>query len=195
MADMKVEILEGLLGDLYSIFPIQVGLSDVGHSGTRNRLYIILACKEKLLMLHNPTDLYSHVSSELKQLGSTQPGDYLTAGNLEIQLDAMEVATSGKIFRSNMQDLSYLLSERERLVVTQLSDEYRRRFNADPADNRNLVYFTGDNPTFAMTWSGASNRLPTFRRNAATGKFWFPAAQRWLTNCEKLLGPQMLFVT
>ena len=50
------------------------------------------------------------------------------------------------------------------------------------------VFFLGDNPCHMKTWSATSGRVPTFRRNAASGKFWFPYYKRWMTNSEKPFG-------
>lgn len=46
-----------------------------------------------------------------------------------------------------------------------LDRAYVEKYGADPADNPNLVYFLGDNPSWAKTWSASRGKLPTFRRN------------------------------
>lgn len=96
--------------------------------------------------------------------------------------------TSGKVFRSNVSDLSYLLSDNEAAYVQGYTEAYEERYPGHKAiDNPNLCYFLGDNPTHMKTWSATSGRVPTFRRNAASGKFWFPHHRRWMTNSEKPL--------
>ena len=91
-------------------------------------------------------------------------------------------------FRSNIGDLSYLLTERELETVAALNREYHSRYRKPASEEASLVYFLGDSATFTKTWSATSKRLPTFRRNAACGKFWFPSKRRWMTNKEKLPG-------
>ena len=72
-----------------------------------------------------------------------------------------------------------------------LHSQYRERFQKDPGSDPDLVYFLGDNPDYTVNWSAVSGKIPTFRRNAASGKFWFPSAARWMTCAEKRLGVAM----
>ena len=100
--------------------------------------------------------------------------------------------TSGKVFRSNVGDLSYLLSDNETEYVRRYIEAYEERFPGHrAADNPNLCFFLGDNPLHMKTWSATSCKVPTFRRNAASGKYWFPFYRRWMTNSEK---PLSLFI-
>jgi hypothetical protein len=69
-------------------------------------------------------------------------------------------------------------------VVATLDDEYLRRFGTDPADDRDLLYFVGDNPSYSMTWSAVSGRVPTYRRNS--GKYVHRQTMTWLTAVDKL---------
>ncbi|CAK9093483.1 unnamed protein product [Durusdinium trenchii] len=129
-----MEVVRSLPGDLYHIFPLYVDMGDCGHAGaTRRRVYVILAHKHMTDMITNPYNLYQNVVLDLRLKSEaldcqTTPGDYLTADHMEIQLDAMEVArSSGKPFRSNLADLSYLLSDREQEAASQLSQYYVQR--------------------------------------------------------------------
>jgi len=90
-------------------------------------------------------------------------------------------------YRSNIRNLDYLLSKREKEAVASLGLEYHRRFRQDPCSDVDLVYFLGDDPAYTLNWSAVSKKIPTFRKNAGTGKFWYPAFGRWLTSTEKLL--------
>ena len=94
---------------------------------------------------------------------------------------------TGRVFRSNVRDLSYLLTPREYSSIQKLDRLYFERYAMQPEDNCNLVYYLGDDPDFTCTWSAISQRIPTFRRGAASAKFWFPAARRWMTSAEKSL--------
>lgn len=59
-----------------------------------------------------------------------------------------------------------MLNDRESKVVAQYDAEYRKRYKTDPAGDKDLVYFLGDNPSFSLTWSAHSKKLPCFRRNS-----------------------------
>ena len=72
-------------------------------------------------------------------------------------------------------------------MVEELNEAFYQRTGLTPESQPDLCYFLGDNPSYSKTWSAASGRIPTFRRNAASGKFWFPHVKRWLTNSEKSL--------
>ena len=47
-----------------------------------------------------------------------------------------------------------------------------------------LCYYLGDNPTYAITWSADSKKVPCFRNSG--GLYWIPAMNRWVTTREKL---------
>ncbi|CAL1156581.1 unnamed protein product, partial [Cladocopium goreaui] len=133
--DLKISVVISLLGDMFYIFPIYVDMQDVGHSGvSRRRVYTIVALKEAVDIIKNPIEMYSEVVDFLNTLmeswgGGTVPSDYLTADATEIQLDAMETSrTSGKLFRSNVTDLSYLLSENEAAYIKGYTEAYETRF-------------------------------------------------------------------
>ncbi|CAE7466337.1 ttn-1, partial [Symbiodinium sp. KB8] len=186
--DLRVEVLEGMLKEHYMIFPVHVDMADVGHSGvSRKRVYVIFASKASCRMLVHPVRLYDFVSAQLRATYRTKPSDYLTADSMEVQWEASEVARKRCLpFRSNIPNLDYLLSSREKDAVHKLGLEYHRRFNRDPCKDVDLVYFLGDDPAHTLNWSAVSRKIPTFRKNAGTGKFWFPAFGRWLTSTEKL---------
>ncbi|CAE7029452.1 unnamed protein product [Symbiodinium sp. CCMP2592] len=179
--DFKTEILNGLLGDAYNIYPLQVKTDDVGHSGvSRSRLYIILASKQ-CQQIMDPGQLYSSVAERNRGRFSTQPKDYIIADEFEAGGICDVPGVRGKTFRPNEPSLAYLLNQREQEAVAKLDDMYRERFREDPRQNWNLVYFLGDDPSWTASWSAVGHRIPTFRTNCGTGKFWLPAAQRWLT--------------
>ncbi|CAE7725718.1 unnamed protein product [Symbiodinium sp. CCMP2592] len=187
--DFKLGILSGLLGDLYNIYPLQVKTDDVGHSGaSRNRLYIIVVSKQ-CEQLKDPVQLYNFVAERNRSVFSTQPKDYVFADEFEIQCEAFETArVRGMTFRSSEFSLAYLLNDREQKAVLKLDEMYMERFREDPRKNENLVYFLGDDPSWTASWSAVNHRIPTFRTNCGTGKYWLPAAQRWLTSSERLHG-------
>ncbi|CAE7767922.1 unnamed protein product [Symbiodinium necroappetens] len=155
--DFRVEILGGLLGDLYNIYPLQVKTDDVGHCGvSRNRLYIILVSKE-CQQITDPVQLYNSVAERNRSMFSTEPKDYLLAPEFEVQCEAFETArVRGMTFRSNESSLSYLLNPRERDAVQTLDDMYRSRFREDPRSNSNLVYFLGHSAMVPMVPASAS---------------------------------------
>ena len=90
--DFKIEILKGLVGDTYNIYPLQVKTDDVGHSGvSRNRLYVILVSKQ-CQQIMDPVQLYSSVAKRNHSRFSTQPKDYMIADEFEVLCEAFETA-------------------------------------------------------------------------------------------------------
>ena len=81
-------------------------------------------------------------------------------------------------------DLSYLLNAREALAVMKLDAAFVERFQSDPNETDDLVYFLGDNPDYCHTWSAISQRVPCFRMN--NGLMWFPKFKRFMTAVDKL---------
>ena len=78
----------------------------------------------------------------------------------------------------------YILNPRERQLVYDLDCEYRRLYRAEPVHDCDLVYYLGDSPSFSKTWSAASGRIPTYRRNQ--GKYLFRRHMRVMTGTDKL---------
>jgi hypothetical protein len=187
--DISMQIIYFLLYDMYDVFPIPVDLADVGHAGaSRARVYILVVLRGQFRQLCDPIVLYQQITTAIKATSATQPADYMTAGPLEIQLEASEVARIRSVpFRPNTLDLTYLLNEREVSAIHELDDTYRAKGLGEPTHSRNLCYFLGDNPRWSKTWSGVSGKIPTFRRNSASGKTWFPHHRRWMTHAERLL--------
>jgi len=77
-----------------------------------------------------------------------------------------------------------LLNDRERFLIYQLDSTYKDRYQQDPCANPSLVYFVGDRFEFSCTWSAASGRIPTFRKNPA--KFIHRQSLKIYTGQEKL---------
>ncbi|CAE7266532.1 unnamed protein product [Symbiodinium sp. KB8] len=191
--DLHVQILESLLGDLCNVYPLRVEPADIGHSGvSRARLYVIVAMKTARV-LADPVQLVHSVADHVRARFQTKPRDYLIAGDLEVQFEAFATASAAGVpFRSNVLDLSYLLTKREAHAVERLNELYTTRTGDRPESNPDLCYFLGDDPSFTVNWSAISNRVPVLRRNA--GKIWFPAEKRWMTSAEKLLTPQLSYM-
>ncbi|CAE7835498.1 unnamed protein product [Symbiodinium sp. CCMP2592] len=176
--DFHVDILRTLLADAYNIYPLYVDLEDVGHAGVaRSRVYVVVVTK-MYRVLANPQDIYEKVARELRLRFFTRPWDYLTASSLEVQCEALEAARLGKkLYQPDQSDLTYLLSAREREVVEKLSRKYEEMFGTPAESDRDLVFFLGDSAEWC-TWSATSRKIPTFRRNAGSAKYWFPCEKR-----------------
>ena len=86
--------------------------------------------------------------------------------------------------KDQLNDLTYLLNERELQELQNYTAEYIRRYGSSPDDDPDAVFFLGDNTRFSYTWSCHSNSLPTFRRNS--GMFWSPFRKRWMVSADKL---------
>ncbi|CAE8655044.1 unnamed protein product, partial [Polarella glacialis] len=127
--DISMQIIYFLLYDMYDVFPIPVDLADVGHAGaSRARVYILVVLRGQFRQLCDPIVLYQQIATAIKATSATQPADYMTAGPLEIQLEASEVARIRSVpFRPNTLDLTYLLNEREVSAIHELDDTYRAK--------------------------------------------------------------------
>ena len=187
--DLQVDRLYPILQDCYDMWQLFSDLADVGHNGAaRPRTYVIFARKDRIL-LRDPISLYEKIADGIAQTISTEPHHYMTATDLEIDLDAAEVARCrGVPHIPGEQNLTYLLNKRERRAVDDLSLEHILRWQRTPASDENLCFYLGDDPKFARTWSAVSKKVPTLRRGSSSGKMWFPARCRWMTPAEKPLG-------
>ena len=182
-----MEMLHILLADTFEFYKIHVDMPDVGHSGcSRRRVYIICSNRQRMRCVRDPRDLATKIFGVLRQFPGTRPRDYLTASALEVQLEAFETCQVRSVrYKHGCKDFSYILTDREVDVKNTLDQEFRQRYRKRPASQPDLCYFLGDNPSFSITWSAASGRIPCLRRNAASGKLWFPAKRRWLTAAER----------
>ena len=88
-----------------------------------------------------------------------------------------------KVLPGHEIDLTPLLNERESEVLQELCQTYRNKYGEDPESNPDLFIFLGDSAE-RTSWTAASNKLPTFRRNG--GLYWGVVQRRWLTCREKL---------
>ena len=66
----------------------------------------------------------------------------------------------------------------------QLDLDYVHMYHKNPAEVEDLIYFLGDRYEHTRTWSAASGRNPTYRRNS--GFYLHRASLRIMTPCDKL---------
>lgn len=86
-------VIYQIYAEHYHIWKITVDTSDVGHSGTRGeRVYIILAHKQRTVQLQDPIRLYEFLTGHIQSILSTRPRDYFFSSRREIQLAATEFA-------------------------------------------------------------------------------------------------------
>ena len=170
----------------YQIYYLRVEPADSGHCGVaRSRSYVMMRHVATTDCLYDPITLFQEISEYIQDRVQTQPSDYMIASDEEIALEAQAVARVRQIqFRPGVNDLSYLLNDREKQVLMVACKKYEERFQENPYENRNLAIFLGDNPSFGTTWSGVSNKIPTFRLN--NGKMYFPYFRRWMCSSERL---------
>lgn len=78
----------------YKIYILVCGVEDQGHDGaTRDRIWIILAHRERTKMLFDPIELYKKVCESIRTYVCTRPSDYSVAPAIEIQNEALHMAT------------------------------------------------------------------------------------------------------
>ena len=101
-------------------------------------------------------------------------------------MEAETVARKRRVpFQVDKMDLRYLLTEREDETRARLDEKYLTKYGSLASNDQNLVYFLGDSAEYC-SWSAASLKIPTYRMNSKTGKYWMPAHHRWLTAKERL---------
>lgn len=98
---LRLKLIKACYGQHYQIFPMQVDVDQVGHSGAcRMRVYCIMAHCSRTIQVYDPCQLYSEIVSKLRCYAATTPDDYFVATPLEIQLAANDLArTRGKRIR------------------------------------------------------------------------------------------------
>ena len=69
-------------------------------------------------------------------------------------------------------------------MIKDLNKEYRKRWKRNPQQDKNLIYYLGDNAS-RKCWSGTSGKNPTLRM--AGGLMWNVSKSRIMTGKEKLL--------
>ena len=115
-----MQMIIRLYGAHYALYPFYVSTCDVGHAGVaRNRVYILLAHKERLKMLVSPYVVHKRIVATIRQAVQTQPQDYVFAQPHEILLDAGATAfTRGKKMTASWQrSLAMCPSKRSRQFV------------------------------------------------------------------------------
>lgn len=86
-------MLQKLYGRFYTMYPLFVKPSDLGHSGTaRARVYVIMAHRYRLRQTFDCKTLYDLITSAMKSVASTKPSDYFIASKVDIRLDAERTA-------------------------------------------------------------------------------------------------------
>ena len=175
--------------DLYQMF---LSPSDTGHDGTaRERTYVIASHTEKTSCKQDPHDLRDAISKKMQKKVKTQAKDYFFAEPWEVSMEAMACINRQRgvwtpVFNDEGVDLRRLLSSREQQALAQYEKEYVRRYSCSPSRDKNLVCYLADNPSWSLTWSAVSGRIPTLRLNSHTGKLWIPSLNRWMVGRERL---------
>lgn len=63
--------------------------------------------------------------------------------------------------------VEYLMLPREIGVMKDLDEKFQREHGYPPTGNDDLIYYLGDNPSWAATWSAKSGKIP--HTDAAVG--------------------------
>ena len=170
--------------DWYQIF---TNPSDAGHFAmARSRTYCIGRHKTRSCCIHDPFLLHERLKDMMHQLVTTRPSDYLIASKGEVLMEAEACARRRQVeFKPDCLNLWYLLLPREQETVRGLNALYLKRHGKRASEDPDLCYFLGDSLAY-RTWSATSRKVPTFRMNSKTGKFWFPMFDRWATARERL---------
>lgn len=176
-----------VLGDVYWI--IEFPPVRTCHCGfglvRRDRLYLALVHKQKAKLCCDMSGLYTHVTNRLMQeIPATRPADALVATDAELQEDFINKCSARGIPIEPDTKPWDVLNDREKKAVATYDNLYFERWGGLAAADINLFEFLGDDPSRRVSWSAASNCLPTLRTNA--GVFWHPFSQSWLVGQELL---------
>ena len=170
--------------DFYQLFSEP---TDVGFRGlARSRTWVIGAHRQRTTCLYDPFQIQSTLSAAFRANVQAQVSDFLVASPSEIQMEASRVSLQRGIpFLSHEPNLAYLLGKGELSTKQGLDSKYMNLYQQHPMSNNNLVYFLGDSAAYC-SWSASSQKIPTYRLNSKSGKYWLPAQQRWMTSKERL---------
>ena len=165
--------------------------SDFGFSGVaRSRTWVMAAHRDRTVVKEDPFEILNAIKQACQLPGfQTTITDYLVASKGEILLEANELAERRKInFNVDCSNLNLegLLLPRELETVLTLNARYLLKYQKQPWENPELVYYLGDSASYGNSWSACSGKIPTFRTNSSHGIFWMPSKGRWLTSRERL---------
>ena len=181
-------MLEDTHGD-YDWYQFMTEPADFGFTATsRKRTYVIGSHVDRSSCLADPFTLFEDIKGAFDEQNiKTEVKDYCVASKEEILMETSLLAQHRGLthYQPGNMALEYLLTKREAQTISALNTKYFERFGELAESNANLTYFLGDSADYCC-WSAVSGKLPTFRMNAKTGKFWMPALSRWLTAKERL---------
>ena len=163
--------------------------ADFGFGGTaRRRTWVMGAHSELTRPIEDPDDLLASIKASIADDLPCEVHDYLIASDAEINMEAMNVAISQNLsqFSPGSTPMSFLLSLREAKAMVDLDVKYFKRTGQESKTVRNLVYNLGDSGEW-QSWSAASGKVPTYRLNQRSSKYWLPCLQRWMTSKERLV--------
>ena len=80
--------------------------------------------------------------------------------------------------------VEYLMLPREKRVVKELDKKYKKEHGYPAKWNDDLIYYLGDNPAWAATWSAKSGKIPTYRRNS--GLYLHRKSMKFLSGQDKM---------
>ncbi len=163
--------------------------SDFGFGGTaRTRTWCIGSHEQLSRPIEDPDDLLDSIRKSISQEVQCEIQDYLIASEAEINMEAMETAISQNIrhFVPGQSPKALLLSLREAKAMVELDNRYFKRTGQLSNTAKNLVYNLADSGEW-QSWSAASGKVPTYRLNQKSSKYWVPSLGRWMTSKERLV--------
>ena len=98
MQDLSMPMIVRLYGKHYDIHPIYATPGDQGHSGVaRDRVYLILTLKKKLVPITDLQQLYVNVSKFIQKYVCTKPSDYMVSSKIDLLQEARKTAVCRQI--------------------------------------------------------------------------------------------------
>ena len=172
-----------LYGNHYNISYVFVDCCDQGHAGSSKfRIILVLNHKRRSKQIYDWVELYNDVTKQITKYCRTEPMDYLVSEDTEIMRDAELLASTRHKplrWKGGKPNLFPILTSRERSAISSVKKMHKQKYNQNAEENRNLFVYLADSQTKRVTWSGASNRIPTFRTNS--GKMWHVQSRQALS--------------
>lgn len=184
--EFNLDVLHLFLGARFWIIPFPPVKTE--HCGygliRRDRVFVALVSKRKAVVETDMVDLYNKVTSRLMAQATTEPKAALIADDAELQRELAKLCERRGVPLNPCTRPTDTLTWREREAVRTYCRLYRERSNSLAEADANLFTFLGDSPPARVSWSAASNTIPTLRTNS--GLLFHPMSQSWLLPKELL---------
>ena len=184
----KSTVLQDVLGAAFVIIFLRVSPGDAGFPFIRRtRSYAICIRRAALHVVVDIPTLYTAVSQEVSQAAHVSLS--ALAGASQVELLAEENAARARVRRlpprsdddGPSKDWTYLLNDRQQLVLTALLAQWQRKYHVDAKDDDQCVFMLFRSCDRSRIHSRGV--IPTLT-SGSSRNCWMPALGRWLLHRE-----------